>query len=697
MTGKLTRDKLETFLADAQDDNGWRAKADLCYGYTEGRQIPAADYRAMIARGQPPLQRNYIGATIRLLQGMEAKARTDLIVRADAEQWTDTALAQSALMKAAERGTKLDWVLALAYRDLLITGAAWVHVGREADPFKGRYRAERIHRREIIRDWRETDIDEARFLVRRKWFDADTLAAWFPEQKTAIKRLAGQRAEWDLELASSNDGAHLAAVEAINTTRQLADEWADRDRERLLLYEVYYRNWVRGLALVLPDGRVRQYDPANRKLALLAANGVGRVRPATFPVVRLSYWIGPLQVSDTPSPYPHNRFPYVEIVGIRDDISGAPIGMVDDMLSPQDDVNARIAKMHWLLSAKRIIADSDASARPWAEVVEEAGRPDAVLLTNPDRRNKNADAFRVESDFGLAEQQFKVLQDAVQAIRDASGVHDIMFGLNNPRVDSGVGVNSLIEQGATTLASINDAFVRGRIECGEMMLALINEDTAENETPVEIEHDGTRRVVVLNQPAEGEHGPYLSNAIAWARTVVDVGEVPQSPSFKMQQMQFISELAKSMPEQVQLLLAEPLLRMSDLPNRNAVADQARQLLGVPKDPKDMTPQEMQAAQQQAQLDAEMQQLTLEEMRLKVAELAAKGRKTDAEATAAATRAADSQVRAERGSQEIAHAEESHALEMDERVLSLIQQADNPNPEKASPAKAQSKPKAKKAK
>jgi hypothetical protein len=54
-------------------------------------------------------------------------------------------------------------------------GLGWVEVARESDPFKFPYRCTAVHRNEIFWDMldREPGLPKARYLVRRRWTDAD--------------------------------------------------------------------------------------------------------------------------------------------------------------------------------------------------------------------------------------------------------------------------------------------------------------------------------------------------------------------------------------------------------------------------------------------------------------------------------------------------------------------------------------------
>jgi hypothetical protein len=329
--------------------------------------------------------------------------------------------------------------------------------------------------------------------------------------------------------------------------------------------------------------------------------------------------------------------------------------------------------MMWLLSAKRIIADSDAVDSPWSEVIEEAARPDSVILMNPNRKNKTADALRVESDFALSQQQFNVLQDATSAIQASAGVYQSMLGKADFAGQSGLAINSLVEQGATTLAELNDNYRTARKQVGTLLLSLVKEDIGSQPYPVTVESNGNRRSIILNQPMTDADGQiYLTNDVANTAMMVDLEDVPDTPSFRMQQMTMLTEIVKSLPPEVQPLLADFMLRATDLPFRHEAADRVAAALGLNgQGDGGAASAQQQAAEQQAQMAQQQMMLQLEEQ-------AAKVQKAQADAEASKVKAQGAQMQAamkmQEAQQKMIFAEDDHATNMDERAAQMIQQS-----------------------
>ena len=168
------------------------------------------------------------------------------------------------------------------------------------------------------------------------------------------------------------------------------------------------------------------------------------------------------------------------------------------MLSPQDEVNARSARMMWLLKSRRTLIDSDALHEKYntmSDANRELGRADAFIVTNP---NAARGQIKVEDNFQLSQQQFQIMQERKQAIQDAAGVYAAMMGQNS-NASSGLAIQSLVEQGVTTLAKINDNYRVARRGVGNALLDLIKEDLT-SQAEILVDNGTAKRKVVVNIP-----------------------------------------------------------------------------------------------------------------------------------------------------------------------------------------------------
>lgn len=576
----LSIDRLDAFLYEIRFQVQWRKEADIDADMYDGNQLDNATLDDMQRLGMAPLIRNYIRPTIDVALGMEAKTRSDWRVQAEREEDQEVAEALSGRLKEAERESRADRACSDAYAGQLKTGIAWCEVSREMDPFRYPYRCTAISRREMFWDWRakEPDLSDARYLVRRRWQDIDILELMFPDQAAMISGLGWSKANWDTPLTDFPAmGARGYLIERDITIPE--SDWRDNTRKRLCLYEVWYRVWKRGFVVRTPDGRTVEVDLNNPRHAEAIAAGIIEPVQALFPKMRLSWWIGPHRIADMPSPYKHNGFPYVPFWGYREDLTGIPYGLIRSMRSPQDEVNARLSKMMWLMSAKRVIMDAS-QFDDLEEMRREIARPDAMIVLSSKRRTEQAGGvFKIDDQMELSRQQFDVMKDATEAIQGTAGIYQSMLGNNKTGVDSGIAINSLVEQGTTTLAEINDNYRYARRMVGDLLTTLIIEDMGKTPAVVSVNEKfgAKKKAISLNQP--GQNG-MLTNDVQRAMVKVALEDVPSTPTYRAQQMLMMTELAKSLPPQIQAFVVPFILESSEMAHRKEIADQVRKALGI---------------------------------------------------------------------------------------------------------------------
>jgi len=247
-----------------------------------------------------------------------------------------------------------------------------------------------------------------------------------------------------------------------------------------------------------------------------------------------------------------------------------------------------------------------------------------------------------------------------------------MLGKADFAGQSGLAINSLVEQGSTTLAELNDNYRAARKQVGTLLLSLVKEDIGSSPYKVIVESNGTRRSVVLNQPVQDASGNYyLTNDVAATAMTVDLEDVPDTPSFRMQQMTMLTEVVKSLPPEVQPLLADFMLRATDLPFRHEAADRVSAALGLNGQDNGATTAQQQAAEQQAQL-------AQQQMQLQLAEQAARVQKAQADAEAARVKIQNMQMQSalkmQETQQKLVFAEDDHAASQDEQAVRLVQGA-----------------------
>jgi hypothetical protein len=622
----LPRAHVEQFLMEIRHQPNWRREADRAADYYDGNQLSPETVEVLKDRGQPPLITNLIKPSIDTVLGLEAKTRTDWRVRPEDNEECPDELAEalSLKLKHAELESRADRAVSDAYAAQVKAGLGWVEIAREADPFRCPYRVKYIHRREIFWDWRaeQPDLSDARYLIRRRWLDLEHAIALMPQYATLFRMTTGGWAGFDPLL--EQDSRLVQSWEIERDTRIEAVDWRDIQRMRICLYEIWYRKWVRGYVMRLPNGSIIEADFKNPRHNEAIVAGIAQVKQATFQKVRLAWYVGPHFLYDVPSPYKHNHFPYVPFFGHREDLTGVPYGIIRTMISPQDEINARKSKMLWLLNSRRVTADADA-VLDHGKAAAEVGRPDAYIVLNANR--KPTSKFQVDPGGDLARDQFTVMQEAKLEIAESSGIHKSMMG-QQTNARSGLAINSLVEQGMNTIAEINDNFRYSRRLVGEMLFELLKQELGQGPSRVTIGEGARKKTIVLNgraiDPETGED--VIVNDVSRVKTKVVLDDAPSTPTYKMQILQMLTEIVKSLPPQQQGLVMDFVVEATDMPKRFEIADRLRGAMGI------MPPEQQAQAMQQQQAEMAKQAAMQEKMFvLEAAEKAANIRKITAEA------------------------------------------------------------------
>lgn len=635
----LPRERVERILEDLRYEPPWRAEAARELDYYDGNQLDQKTLARMEELGMPPIIVNLIAPTINAVIGLEARTRSDPLVRGEAEQHVDAAEALNEKLKEATRLARLNRATSDAFGYQSKIGIGWVEVSKSSDPFQYPYRVKQVSHKEMWWDWRarEPDLSDARFVVRRRWYDADELAGHFPKHKAVINQAISMRPAW--EGLDDNPSWGLARSWDIEQSTSLQDEeWRDTERHRLALYEVWYKVFEDVWVLDLPDGRVVEFDRSDDMQVQAVAAGIVRVRKARTHRVRVAYYLGPHQLADEATPYRHNRFPYVPFFGYREDRSGAPYGLIRPMKSPQEEVNARRTKMLHILSSRRVTADADA-VEDHKAAADEVARSDAYIILNENRRN--ADGFKVGSDEGLNRQQYELMIEAKGNVQEASGLFQEFMGRAQGTGQSGEAIKNLIEQGQQVLGEIMDNYREARRQSAELLLSMIVEDLGkQDDVQVAFEKaTGEKKNVLLNHPEVDELGnEYRSNDVTKLRMQVALDETPSSLTYRQQTLQRMMEITEALPEDLQRAVIDMVVSQSDLPNRNEMVERIRAVTGVgggqadPDDPEAANRQamEQQQAEMAQQMEMQSAQLELAKQQAEIAEREAKVAKMEAE-------------------------------------------------------------------
>lgn len=608
----------------------WRWRADrACAFYDMGKQLtPEVEHKIRVEWQIEPRQTNLIHGVINGVLGQEAKARSDVTIDADDDDYQDVADVLSKGMKEAQRESNSDMAVSNGYAGQVKCGLGWVEVSRSVDPLDYPIRVQEVDRRSIWYDWEALNLglSDARWLVRKKWMDTDEAVAWMPEHKELLTQAVNG---WDLTMLPDDESsAMVQSYTNERRTRIQRDEWLDTARKRIKLFEVWYR--VPAMVAVLHTGPNRrvQYDETNPLHVQAVSRGIVKISRTVTRQVRMAIFAGPHRLIDVGTT--RRTFPYVPFFGFRDDYDRSPYGLIEGMISPQEEYNERRQMINWMLKARQIFLDSDALDPDYNnihDVARDAMRPDFRAILNPNRRNANG--FVIKNDLTLQKEQVDVMQDAKQLIQEVPRIYSTQLGNAPTGVTSGIAINSLTEAGAVAMGELNDNYRYGRRGVHEQMLDLIIEDHLEEEMRVVMGSGESKRVIVLNAWDPQTGAP--SNRVKDAPIKVGLSEVPSSPAFRMQEQQQLATMIQALATnpQAMAVLAPAYIEGSSLTDRKRIADDVRRATGQPVSGDRNQQAQAQKAQQQA-----MEQKLAAEQATQQAEAAEKASKVKLNETAA---------------------------------------------------------------
>lgn len=623
--------RLNKVLNELDYQPEWRTESDRCFQYYDGNQLEASVIAELHRRRQPVIITNLIQPTINGVLGMEARNRTDWFVQADDDEFTEVAEGLNVRVNEGLRTANANRACGDAYKSEVIAGIGWVEVKRNKDPFGSKYKITPVHRDELAWDWKsEADLSNCSWLLRHRWVDKDEAKAAFPDHEELIEQTVNQWAGFDMsEFERQGDSLSHAYDEYQYSTRGI-HEWLNDVRDQVKVYELYYRVWDKAVVLFLGNGSVVEFDDNNPIHIAAVASGKVKIEKRIVPKLRLSWYVGPHFIADMASPHPHNEYPYIPFFGVQEDRTRRPYGLARHMLTPQDEVNFRRIKLTAQLNSKRVTMDEDATKMDDDDLMDAVHASDGIIKLNPAARRKGGGMFSIETDAGIASQQFQIMQESKQVIQDVIGVFNASLGKESG-AQSGVAINSLVEQGATTLAEMNENYRESRRKVGELIMAYEVDETKEQpnivvQVPKKLGEP--KKEIILNKNDGGK----ITNAVARAKTQVVMSEIQQSPGYRAQITEMLTKVISQLPPEIQMASLDMMVEQMDLP----MNIKERLLKNIQKvtgevDPEEMSEEQRAAMEEQQNDQRELKEMEKKRLQLELEELSKRIAKLDAEA------------------------------------------------------------------
>lgn len=611
----LGRDRLALYRKDALFGNNWRYDAGLAEDYHDGNQYDAETARQMEEKGMPLTVVNICRDMVQTVVGLQERSKRDYIVRAEGDEYDALAEALSMKLHEAERITDADRACLDAAEAQNRSGIGWVEVGRSSGLLEYPYFVKYVDWREIWWDPRSKSSDivsDAEYVRRLRFVDKAAIAARFPKKVKEIED-AGYN---DSTVGWYEPEVFLRDYAFRDITHVSSDLWG-ANRDLVPLEEIYYRTVEKAYAIRLPNGQWAEFREDNPYHMQAYERGLVEPKLTTVKRMNRALYVGDYVLVDGRSPYPHNEFPYTAFVYAREARTGAPYGLIRVVQTLQDQVNIRWSRAMYALNHTQVIYDKGAIEDPDI-LAEEVGRMDSMIEMAEGR--KPHETVEITRGGNIAREQFAMMDQAMNLMPQLGSVPRTLSGIREPGIQSGVAMDRMIDQGMNSQGKPNALFQRGRRTVGWQLLSLIIEDMGDKPQVIETKNkNGTKKIrVEVNVPRQHETGlQYIENDLRQIRLKVDLDDVPQTTTFRMQQFQEIARaISDIQDERVKAIALPYLIEMSDAPFKHEMARTLRKEMGMATD---MSPEEEQQLQQNQQFQQMMAELSVA---MKKAEIAA---------------------------------------------------------------------------
>lgn len=605
------------------------------YDHLQWREEDAA---VLMARGQAPLVFNESRQTIDWMCGMQKRMRMDGEVLPRAKDDEQSAEIKSKVFKYISDANLAQWHKSFSYKQAVLGGLGWLEEGINTDPGKVLVFSGSEDWRNVYRDSRDRkfDLGDSRYLFRRKKTDLDYAIALLPKAKQHLIQQAGESDD-----DNQGDGIWYLGERLTGSTDlsgnggYLPDRFRDRSafiggaqnrdygrRMALDLIEAWYR--VPEATQVFSGGPMagkefKEGDPAHEQLKA----DRWRIFPSVTSRMRVMICTESAPLWDGKSPMKHQNFLLVPVWGYRRGRDGQCYGLMRGMRDINDDINKRASKALHAASSNRMVFKK--GALPDIELARtEAARPDMMLEVS------QIDAVRFEAPLADMKANLELLGLDREMLRNIGGVTDANLGKESGAI-SGKAIGLQQDQGSLATSELPDNLRLADQMAGRLRLSHIEQYMTEQQV-IRITGDGQPMTwVTVNE--QQEDGSVL-NDIASKEADYIIGERDYRETFAQaameQMMELLGQVAGYAPEIV-LNVLDLVVEDAEIRNKDEWVQRIRKINGQRDPKKAPTPEEEQAAAENAELSKEQKQLQQDMMRTELLKLKAEVGKLDTDA------------------------------------------------------------------
>lgn len=648
---------------DRQAEN--RMQMQMDEDFFDHIQFSDEELEVLADRGQSPLVFNLIHTSVNWVLGSQRRSTMDYRILARNKDGVQSAERKTQLIKHVSDGNHFEHETNTAFASAVKAGIGWLETGEGSgdDTTKVLMRSENWRSMLYDSTGIRYDLEDARYIMRTKWLDADIALGLWGHRRGFIERSVSDSTSGLLTTDDlGDDPMDFAENEQFNG--RALSYTAHRDRVRVM--EVWFKRMVPD-AKVLKGGQFSGeiFDPWSP--GHVQEYNEGRAFISTRPrqVVHCAIMTDSGLLDVRRSPYRHNRYPFTPVWGYRRARDNMPYGLIRGLRDIQRDLNRRAAKALHHLSTTRVLVQEGAVS-DLEELRNEAARPDAVITYKP-----GMPAPQISTDTNIASAHVDMMSRDAQMIQQVSGVTDENLG-RKTNATSGKAILARQDQGQLATSMFFDNLRLSRALHGEKSLINIEQYYTEEDQIRVTDARGNPDYVAINNGDE-------SNAIANFKADFIISEEDWRATAKQAQaeqlLDLASKLAATAPQMV-VGIMDLIVESMDVPNASELVRRIRSVTGQEDpdaDPNNPTPEMQEKAQAKAmqlEMEGRAAQAELAIREAEAAEKGARAKKAEAEAMKIA---AEAELAAAEIQQKMQAGAEGQNFET-ERKLMEVQQA-----------------------
>jgi hypothetical protein len=471
----------EFYNAAVEGNQEWRDRGEKCRDFHSDQQWTDADRTALEHSGKPALTINRIKPTVGFIAGNQRQNRKDVRVLPLRNAGQSTADALTQLIKHTMDVSNADYEQAEQFVSGVIDGKGWLFVNISDDDEDLNRRTVKIQSISGFHVFEDPTADEydlnetGKFVIREYWKDIDECKAQWPQvEGTSLSDRLGtlstswidKAADW---LLRRNDFAQSETDS--DESRQTI-----RSKYRLRVVECWWKDYrTVGISTDKQAGSVLQLMKSGE---MSKAKKLSNSQPEQYTyreqvkgVLCKTVIIGETMVEHIVDPFGGIYiFPFFRYCPYYD--SGRAIGVVDALISPQEEENKRRSQaLHHLNQSGNSGSLVGTIDPAYKATLQSFGSKPGVVI----ELDKCGGKFERLTPAPISQGHMDLAIAASQDIKEISGVAN-MVGYDSQQKESGLALSMRSRQGMTILEEVYDRFDYTCQLFGKFLVELIRRD-----------------------------------------------------------------------------------------------------------------------------------------------------------------------------------------------------------------------------